>query len=312
MTSRLARPTVGGHYTDYFRYISLLYHTPAAPVTALASEPQSANETGSIPVVGKNQVGQPRDRIRGVSTILIAEQDLFLRQQLADFFRQHGHDVTEAGDGVEATQQLEHYLFELILTDLYLPGCNGIQILQAAQAHDHFTPVLILIDPEELSGAVEALKLGAHDYLVKQHPIRLEEVHLRVERALECRSMLQAIAYLKRVQHHTYDCERTIRHSVHLQHLLGRLQRDIDTGAHVLITGSPELVRVSWRRRFMPTAHVTTAPWSLSTARRSLNERWRVSFLATSRQPSPEPRHAVPVPSTMPTRERFICIKSVT
>jgi DNA-binding NtrC family response regulator len=174
-----------------------------------------------------------------VSTILIAEQDLFLRQQLADFFRQHGHDVTEAGDGVEATQQLEHCLFELILTDLCLPGCNGIQILQASQAHDHFTPVLILIDPDEFSSAVEALKLGAHDYLVKHHPIRLEEIHLRVERALECRSMLQAIAYLKRVQHHTYDCERIIRHSVHLQHLLSHLQRDIDTDAHVLITGEP-------------------------------------------------------------------------
>jgi len=174
-----------------------------------------------------------------VSTILIAEQDLFLRQQLADFFRRQGHDVTEAGDGVEATQQLEHYLFEVILTDFYLPERNGIQMLQASQASDRLTPVLILIDPDDLSGAVEALKLGAYDYLVKHHPIRLEEVHLRVERALECRRMLQAVTYLKRVQPHLYDCERIIGHSVHLQHLLSRLQRDIATSAHVLITGEP-------------------------------------------------------------------------
>ena len=51
-----------------------------------------------------------------MSTILIAEQDLFLRQQLADFFRQLGHDVAEADDGVEATQQLQDHLFEVILT----------------------------------------------------------------------------------------------------------------------------------------------------------------------------------------------------
>jgi DNA-binding NtrC family response regulator len=98
---------------------------------------------------------------------------------------------------------------------------------------------LILVDPHELSGAVEALKLGAYDYLVKYHPIRLDEVHLRVERALECRRMLLAITYLKRVQPHMYDSERIIRHSMHLRHLLSRLQRDIDTSAHVLITGSP-------------------------------------------------------------------------
>jgi DNA-binding NtrC family response regulator len=98
---------------------------------------------------------------------------------------------------------------------------------------------LILIDPDELCGAVEALQLGAHDYLVKHHPIDFEEVHLRVGRALEYRGLRQAVSYLKRVQPHMYDCERIIGHSAHLQHLLSRLQSDIDTGAHVLITGEP-------------------------------------------------------------------------
>ena len=147
--------------------------------------------------------------------------------------------MTEASDGLEATQHLKCQLFEVILTDLNLPKCNGLQILQATQASDRSTPVFILVEPGELSGAVEALKLGAYDYLVKHHPIGLEEVHLRVERALECRRMLQAITYLKQVQPHLYDCERIIRHSVHLRRLLSRLQRDIDTSAHVLITGEP-------------------------------------------------------------------------
>jgi DNA-binding NtrC family response regulator len=174
-----------------------------------------------------------------VSTILIAEQDPFLRQRLAEFFRQQGHTVLEACDGAEATQQLEQHLFEVILTDLRLPEKNGVQILQASKASDDLTPVLILIDPADLSSAFEPLKLGAHDYLLKHHPIRLEEVYLRVERALECRRMLQDINYLKRVQPHIGECERIIRHSVHLRHILGRLQQDIDTSAHVLIMGEP-------------------------------------------------------------------------
>ena len=67
--------------------------------------------------------------------------------------------MTEASDGIEAMQQLECQLFEVIFTDLHLPERNGIQILQASQASDRFTPVFILIEPGELSGAVDALKL---------------------------------------------------------------------------------------------------------------------------------------------------------
>ena len=174
-----------------------------------------------------------------MSTILIAEHDPLLRQHLADFFRQQGHDVTKACDGVEAMQQLEQHLFDAILTDLCLPEHDGVQILQASQASNGLTPVLILTDPDDLASAVETLKLGAHDYLVKHRPIRFDEVYLRVERALECRRMLQAITYLKRVQPHMYDCDRIIRHSAHLRHLLSRLQRAITSSAPVLIMGEP-------------------------------------------------------------------------
>jgi DNA-binding NtrC family response regulator len=174
-----------------------------------------------------------------VSTILIAEQDHSLRQRLADFFRQQGHDVTEACDGLKAAQQLEQYLFEVVLTDLRLPEKDGVQILQAAQISDELTAVLILVDANDLSSAFDILKLGAHDYLLKHCPTGLEEIYLRVERALECRRRLQAMNYLKRVHPHMYDCERILSHSMHLRHIISRLQQDITTSAHVLITGEP-------------------------------------------------------------------------
>jgi DNA-binding NtrC family response regulator len=174
-----------------------------------------------------------------VSTILIAEQDLSLREQLTAFLRRHGHHVTEACGGIEAIQQLDQARFEVILTDLRLPETSGMELLHAAQITDELTPVLILIDPDDILKAFEVLKLGAYDYLCKNDPINLEEVHLRVERALERRRMLQATNYLRRVHPHLCDCEHIISHSVHLQHLLSRLQRDIATSAHVLITGEP-------------------------------------------------------------------------
>jgi DNA-binding NtrC family response regulator len=174
-----------------------------------------------------------------VSTILIAEQDLSLRTQLADFLRQQGHQITEACAGPEAIHQLERSFFDMILTDLRLPEPSGLEILRAAHTSDELTPILVLIDPDDLRSAFEVLKLGAHDYLPKYEPINLEEVSLHVERALACRRMVRAITYLRRVHPHLCDGERIISHSVHLQRLLSRLHRDIATHAHVMITGEP-------------------------------------------------------------------------
>jgi DNA-binding NtrC family response regulator len=174
-----------------------------------------------------------------VSTILIAEQDLSLREQLADVLRQQGHRVTKVGAGVEAMEQLEQSLFEVILADLRLPEKSGLEILHAAQTTDELTLVLVLIDPDDSISAFETLKLGAYDYLLKSNPINLEEVHLRVERALERRRMMQAINYLRRVPPDMCDCERIISQSVHLQQILSRLQREIATSAHVMIRGEP-------------------------------------------------------------------------
>jgi DNA-binding NtrC family response regulator len=174
-----------------------------------------------------------------VSTILIAEQDLSLREQLARLLRQQGHEVSEACGGAEAIQLLEQSLFEAILMDFRLPEKSGIEVLRTAQTTDELTPVLILIDPDDILSAFEVLKLGAYDYLLKRPAINLEEVSLRVERALERRRLLQATNYLRRVHPYIYDLERIIGHRVHLQQILSRLQRDIATNAHVMIRGEP-------------------------------------------------------------------------
>jgi two-component system, NtrC family, response regulator PilR len=174
-----------------------------------------------------------------VSTILIAEQDPTLRARLADCFRQQGHQVTEACGGDEAMQQIEQCLFEVILTDFRLPEKNGLEILQVSQTNEELTPVLMLADADDMPCASEALRLGAHDFLLKQHLTSLEEIYLRVERALERRRTLQANHYLRRVQPHLWECDRILKHSVHLRHILSGLQQEIATSAHALIVGEP-------------------------------------------------------------------------
>jgi DNA-binding NtrC family response regulator len=174
-----------------------------------------------------------------VSTILIAEQDPALRARIAGCFRRQGHRVAEVCAGDEAVQEIEQCLFEAILTDLRLPGKNGFEILQVSQTNEELTPVLMLADADDVSSALEALKLGADDFLVKQYLSGLDEIHLRVERALERRRTLQAMRYLRQVHPYTYDREGIIRHSVHLRQTLSRLQQEMATSAHVLIVGEP-------------------------------------------------------------------------
>jgi DNA-binding NtrC family response regulator len=147
--------------------------------------------------------------------------------------------VTEVCDGDAAVQQLEETLFEVVLADLRLPEATGLQLLHAVQTTGESIPLLMLIEVDDRRMGSEALKQGAYDYLVKTDPINLEEVQLRVERALESRRMGQALSRLQREHLNMRDGQRIISQSVHLQRILNRFQREIATSAHVMIVGEP-------------------------------------------------------------------------
>ena len=174
-----------------------------------------------------------------MSIILIAEQDTFLRTRLADSLRQQGHQVAEACDAGEAMQHLDRCLFEVIVADLHLPAQNGFDILQASKADHELTPVLLLADADETSLACEALKRGAQDFVVKRHPDGLEEMVLRVERALQHGRMGYALGYLRRVHPQIEACETLSIHSSYLQRILGRLHGQLAADGHILIRGEP-------------------------------------------------------------------------
>jgi DNA-binding NtrC family response regulator len=174
-----------------------------------------------------------------VSIILIAEQDASLRTGLATALRQQGHQVAEACDGDEAMRHLEQCLFEIIVTALRLPARSGVEILQAAKGCDASTPVLVLAEAHDRSSALTVLREGAQDFLVKYQPISLEEIQLRIERALQHRHMAHAIAYLRRIHPHIEACERIFTHSLHLRGVLDHLRQEMASDDHVLIEGEP-------------------------------------------------------------------------
>lgn len=116
-------------------------------------------------------------------TVLIADDEPHLVNALRQVLEAEGHAVLTAADGREACDLIAHDQPQLVLTDLVMPGTGGLEILAAARASSPGTRVILMTAYATAETAVEALRRGAADYLIK--PVPLDEVRLRVRRVAE-------------------------------------------------------------------------------------------------------------------------------
>jgi two-component system cell cycle response regulator len=120
--------------------------------------------------------------------ILLADDDRQLRETLREFLAGQKYEVTAASDGHEAMTALKEQEFALALLDLMLPGYSGLDLLSHLKTHTPDTEVILFTGHAGLESAVQALRLGAYDYLVKAH-LRLTDLQVLVARALERRHL---------------------------------------------------------------------------------------------------------------------------
>jgi diguanylate cyclase (GGDEF)-like protein len=120
--------------------------------------------------------------------VLLADDDEQLRVTLQEFLAGQGYAVTAAADGREAMVALQEEEFALALLDLMLPDYSGLDLLSHLKAHTPDTEVILLTGHANLESAVQALRLGAYDYLVKAN-LRLADLQTLVARALERRHL---------------------------------------------------------------------------------------------------------------------------
>jgi two-component system response regulator TctD len=123
-------------------------------------------------------------------TLLLVEDDRLLAETLKHTLEQADYSVLHLADGISAREHLARtdHAIDLVLLDLNLPGCTGLEVLTALRRHDRDTPVLILTARGAIEDRVKGLDLGADDYLAK--PFALNELEARV-RALLRRSQPQ-------------------------------------------------------------------------------------------------------------------------
>ena len=117
--------------------------------------------------------------------ILVADDDATIRSNLALLLRSEGFEVEEAADGLRAAELLRDGNFALVLLDLNMPIRNGMEVLREHEERLDETPVIVITAYGGSSAAIEAMRLGAYDYITK--PFDLDEVLFTVRRALSRR-----------------------------------------------------------------------------------------------------------------------------
>ncbi len=124
---------------------------------------------------------------RQTSRILVVDDEVNIREAIAKILAKRGHDVTMATDGTGALAALREGAFEVVITDLKMAGADGMAVLRAAKEADPSLEVILMTAYGTVESAVEAMKLGAYDYLTK--PVDPARLPFLVQKALERQAM---------------------------------------------------------------------------------------------------------------------------
>lgn len=168
-------------------------------------------------------------------SVLIVEDDVQLAEVLARFLRKQGFEVQTAADARTALEAMLERVFDIVLSDIRLPDRSGIELLQEIKRAFPATIVLMMTAFSSIDSAVEAVRMGADDYLSK--PLQLEDVRMRIERALERRRLETRVADLQQQLTERYRFGNIIGKSKPMQELFKVLERVARSSATVLIVG---------------------------------------------------------------------------
>jgi len=166
--------------------------------------------------------------------ILVVEDDADLASLLADELREAGYSVRTSDKAEDAEEELAREQLELILSDLYLPGMSGLELLHRVTAYPDPPAFLLITAFGTIPQAVEALKAGADDFLTK--PLDLEHLQLRVARTLDHHRLRREIAGHRDSEPVSHFHE-LVGQSQAMRRLYDQIQMVSQAGGPVLIEG---------------------------------------------------------------------------
>jgi two-component system response regulator PilR (NtrC family) len=168
-------------------------------------------------------------------SVLVVDDEQSMRELLGIMLRQVGYAVTLADGGEAAVQALKSDAFDLVITDLRMRKVDGLAVLRAAKEHSPRTVVLVVTAFASTETAVEAMKLGAYDYVTK--PFKLDELRLTIANALERKRLQDENQELKRQLRREHGFEGFIGKSPRMLEVFETIRKTADSGSTVMITG---------------------------------------------------------------------------
>ena len=117
--------------------------------------------------------------------LLIVEDDVVIRTFLSDVLKRDGYRVFEVGDGSEAVAQIDRHQFDLVVTDIVMPGVTGNEVVRAAKLSDANMPVIVITGLPSIRNSVRLAQLGATDYISK--PFDITVMRNTIKKVLEAR-----------------------------------------------------------------------------------------------------------------------------
>lgn len=169
--------------------------------------------------------------------ILLVDDESSMRLTLTMLLKREKHTLVQAATGEAALKHLENDHFDVVLTDLNLDEVTGLDILRSAKNNNPQTEVIVLTGYGSIESAVEAMKLGAFDYLTK--PVDAEELLLSIGRATERQKLKSEVARLRTEVEVTgrFNAGNIVANSPAMHEVLGMVERVAPTDAAVLIQG---------------------------------------------------------------------------
>jgi two-component system, NtrC family, response regulator PilR len=168
--------------------------------------------------------------------VLVVDDEQSMRELLGIMLRQVGYEVSQADGGEAAIQTLKGTdAFDLVITDLRMRKVDGLAVLRAAKEHSPHTVVLVVTAFASTETAVEAMKLGAYDYVTK--PFKLDELKLTIANALERKRLQDENRELKRQLRTERGFDSFVGKSRRMLEVFETIRKTADSGSTVMITG---------------------------------------------------------------------------
>ncbi len=169
------------------------------------------------------------------SRLLIVDDDTAMREMLASLFRDRDYSVEEATSAAEALEQAGEQCFDVVLSDIRMPGKTGIEMVGELRGRLPETPVVLMTAFGSIDSAVESMRAGAFDYITK--PFEPDTVVLTIERALERRALEEENRRLRRALDQTSSFGDLIGESPAMREIFALVRKVANSSSSVLVSG---------------------------------------------------------------------------